>query len=184
MNKLYIVFLEPPSSRGIFDAQVAPLKSLGYRTIVFFPMFSITRNFKFHVISADDYSRDVFDLRIPVPAFSFMGVPGILSFLWITFVMGFVRFARRDFFAEFSEIRVRNIVFPAVCRLLRLNIDVIDVRGILHDEAKLLGRSHLTVKFLYLLEAFSVRNSKMTTSPTASVGAYMRRRSPVPQWVC
>ena len=73
---------------------------------------------------------------------------------------------RRDFFAEFSEIRVRNIVFPAVCRLL-LNIDVIDVG--LHDEAKLLGR-FVDCQVSYLLEAFSVRNSKMTTSPTASVG--------------
>jgi len=173
--KIYISLLESPENSGIFHNQIRPLRKLGYQTLIFYPIFKVNRKNKFALIRAEDYSSDAFDYKIPVPVPSFFSYPGIFMFvfLWIyvNVALAFMSIIKNDI----SEVRGRNAVLGAILSLGQMRMKaVIDIRGVIHDEARLLGRSKYVIYSLLLLEKITYNLAKKITAVTKGVAAYIK----------
>ena len=174
LNKYYIVFLEPASNKGIFTAQVKPFRLLGYETIIFYAKYSVTRTLKIRKVSEDEFCGSVFSKKIALPVISIMGLPDPISYLWLCLVVLWNENIRK-IVRNGWEIRVRSLLLPSILWLIfRKKTDVADVRGIMHDEARLMGRTFVTVQMARIIECIGIKGSIGLTAPTSGVSSYLR----------
>lgn len=176
MNSLYyVVFLEPPANRGIFERQLRPFRNQGYKLWCFCPAFEITRNFKLRKVSSVDYDPSLFDRVISIPAPSYFGYPGPIAFLYLILMLLYKKSSVIDLFKRGVTVRCRNLVFPLLVRLTGGESTLYcDARGVLHDEAHLLKRPKLSVRFMYWMEKRSLRHVDGLSAVTAGLASYCR----------
>lgn len=169
--------MEPASNKGIFTAQVKPFRSLGYEPIIFYAKYSITRNLQIRKVNEDEFCGSVFSQKIALPVISIMGLPSPISYLWLCLIALWNKDIKK-IVRSGSKIRIRSLLLPSILRFCyQKNTDVVDVRGIMHDEARLMGRKFLTVQMARIIECHGINASIRLTAPTSGVASYLRRIS-------
>lgn len=176
----YLVFMEGPENAGIFQRQLGHFRQAGSYIVVFYPMLSISRK-GMRRVRPVDYDAQLFDLCLPIPAPSFAQYPGpfwySIFYIAIHLLIGLVALKA----GGISELRTRGQVAGSLlaCGPYRKRL-VVDVRGIIHDEARLLGRSAWTYRWLKIVEWICYRRARQLTAATGGLREYIAARCALP----
>ena len=174
-NRNYVVFLEPPTNKGIFERQLRQFREIGYRMWCIYPAIQVTRQLEVRRVTREQYDSSLFTDVIAIPAISYFGYPGPFAFLWLWFALLLRRSRLSPLTQRGAILRCRNLLFPVLARCIGTRSELVcDVRGVLHDEAALLGRPLMSVRFIFLLEKIALRYVSNLTAVTPSLSAYIR----------
>nr|WP_298898253.1 hypothetical protein [uncultured Altererythrobacter sp.] len=175
-RSIYLVFMEGPENAGIFQRQLGHFRQAGSYVVVFYPMLSVSRK-GIRRIRPADYDARLFDLCLPIPAPSFAQYPGPF---WYAFFYVAIHVLMRLVALKadgIAEVRTRGQVAGSIlaCGPYRKRL-VVDVRGIIHDEARLLGRSAWAYKWLKFVEWICYRRAWHLTAATKGLRKYLLER--------
>lgn len=176
-RSIYLVFMEGPENAGIFERQLGHFRQAGSYLVVFYPMLSVSRKGT-HRVRPADYNAQLFDLCLPIPAPSFTQYPGPLWYSFFYVAIHALMWLVSLKVGGIAEVRTRGQVAGSLlaCGPYRSKL-VVDVRGITHDEARLLQRSSWTHKWLKFVEWICYRRARRLTAATEGLRKYLLERS-------